>query len=104
MVAAIPGRAVMERGRLRIGYVEVESLRQNILAEPGTRLRGHEFHCAWWDGSGSASPAYRIVNVDGRPEGYQRGNLLATFVHLHLAAEPSLAGRLVASCAKYSRR
>lgn len=104
MVGAIPGRAVMERGRLRIGYVEVEPLRENLLARPGTRLRGHEFHCARWDASGSAMPAYQIVNQGGRPEGHQRGNLLATFVHLHLATEPSLAGRFVASCANYSRR
>ncbi|MGH2621946.1 MAG: cobyrinate a,c-diamide synthase, partial [Anaerolineales bacterium] len=103
MVGAIPGRAVMERGRLRIGYVEVEPLRQNILARPGTRLRGHEFHCARWDDSGFASPAYRLLNLDGRPEGYQCGNLLATFVHLHLATDPSLAGRFVASCAMYPR-
>jgi cobyrinic acid a,c-diamide synthase len=101
MVGAVPGRAVMERGRLRIGYVEVEPLGENILAGPGTRLRGHEFHCAQWDGAGSASAAYRILNLNGRSEGYQRGNLLATFVHLHLATDPRLAGRFVASCARY---
>lgn len=104
MVGAVPGRAVMERGRLRIGYVEVEPVSENILAGPGTRLRGHEFHCAQWDDSQSASPAYRIVNLAGRPEGYQRGNLLATFVHLHLATDSSLAGRFVASCARYPGR
>ena len=38
------------------------------------------------------------------PEGYQCGNLLATFVHLHLATDPSLAGRFVASCARYPGR
>jgi cobyrinic acid a,c-diamide synthase len=104
MVGAVPGRAVMERGRLRIGYVEVEPLGENILAGPGTRLRGHEFHCAQWDGGGSARPAYRILNLDGRSEGYQCGNLLATFVHLHLATDPSLAGRFVASCALYPKK
>jgi cobyrinic acid a,c-diamide synthase len=104
MVGAVPGRAVMERGRLRIGYVEVEPLGENILAGPGTRLRGHEFHCARWDGAGSASPAYSIVNLDGRPEGYQCGNLLATFIHLHLATDASLAGRFVASCAQYPKQ
>ena len=67
----------------------------------GTRLRGHEFHCAQWDGGGSARPAYRVLNLDGRTEGYQCGNLLATFVHLHLATDPSLVGRFVASCARY---
>jgi cobyrinic acid a,c-diamide synthase len=104
MVGAVPGQAVMERGRLRIGYVEVEPLGENILAGLGTRLRGHEFHCARWDGAGSASPAYSIVNLDGRPEGYQCGNLLATFIHLHLATDASLAGRFVASCAQYPKQ
>ena len=39
-----------------------------------------------------------------RAEGYQWGNLLATFVHLHLATDPSLAGRFVASCALYPKK
>lgn len=103
MVGAIPGWAVMERGRLCIGYVEVEPLHENILARPGMRLRGHEFHCAQWEGSEPAATAYRILTQGGRPEGYRRGNLLATFVHLHLATDPSLASRFVASCARYGR-
>lgn len=103
MVGAIPGRAVMERGRLTIGYVEVEPLHDNILAMPGMHLRGHEFHCAQWECPGPACAAYRILNQNGRLEGYRRGNLLATFVHLHLAIDPSLARRFVASCARYGR-
>ncbi len=104
MVGAVPGRAIMERGRLRIGYVEVEPLAKSILAEPGRRLRGHEFHCARWEEAGSMSPAYRIVSRGGEPEGYLRGNLLATFIHLHLATDPALAGRFVASCDRYGTR
>lgn len=104
MVGAVPGRSVMERGRLRIGYVEVEPLGDTILAGAGTRLRGHEFHCARWEGARSARPAYRILNLNGGSEGYQCGNLLATFVHLHLATDPSLPGRFVASCARYPGR
>jgi cobyrinic acid a,c-diamide synthase len=104
MVGAVPGRAVMERGRVRIGYVEVEPLGKSVLAEPGRRLRGHEFHSARWEGAGSVSPAYRIVNRGGELEGYLRGNLLATFVHLHLATDSGLAGRFVASCDLYGTR
>ncbi len=103
MVGAVPGRAMMER-RLRIGYVEVEPLYDNILAGPGMRLRGHEFHCAQWDDPKPAFAAYRILNQGGRHEGYVRGNLLATFVHLHLATDSRLAGRFVASCARYGGR
>ncbi len=104
MVGAVPGRAVMERGRLRIGYVEVEPLSDTILAGPGTRLRGHEFHCAQWEDPEPAFSAYRILNQGGRREGYVRGNLLATFVHLHLATDPTLADRFVAACARYAER
>ena len=39
-----------------------------------------------------------------RPEGYHCGTLLATFVHLHLATDPSLAGRFVVSCARYPKK
>jgi len=104
MVGAVPGRTVMARGQLRIGYVEVEPIRETILAGPGMRLRGHEFHCARWEHGGAARPAYRIVNMDGRLEGHHRGNLLATFVHLHLATDARLAERFVAACASVPRR
>jgi cobyrinic acid a,c-diamide synthase len=104
MVGTVPGRAIMERGRVRIGYVEVEPIEKSVLAEPGMRLRGHEFHGARWEPAGSVSPAYRIVNRGGEPEGYVRGDLLATFVHLHLATDPTLAGRFVASCDRYGTR
>ncbi len=104
MVGAVPGRAVMERGSVRIGYVEVDPVRKSVLAEPGRRLRGHEFHSARWEGAESVSPAYRIVNRGGEPEGYTQGNLLASFVHLHLATDVGLAGRFVASCDRYGTR
>jgi cobyrinic acid a,c-diamide synthase len=104
MVGAVPGRAVMERGRVRIGYVEVEPLRATVLAEPGRRLRGHEFHAARWEGAESSTAAYRIVNREGELEGFTDGNLLATFVHLHLATDSALADRFVASCERYGTR
>lgn len=103
MVGLVPGWCSMRDGRLRLGYVEVRSLRDTPLGPSGTLARGHEFHWSRWDGPDPASGAYRVLNQSDRPEGYARGNVLASFVHLHFGANPDLAPAFV-ECAHAYRR
>ena len=65
-------------------------------------MRGHEFH---W--SGLAAPAnddvaaYRVLDQDGRADGYRVGSVTATYVHAHLASRPDLAPNFVATAAAF---
>jgi cobyrinic acid a,c-diamide synthase len=92
MVGIIPARAEMTE-RLTLGYRELEVLGDSPLAVAGQRLRGHEFHYSKLVTNTPMPPAYRMS--DGRQEGFLLGNVLASYVHVHLGSDPRLAERLV---------
>ncbi|MEV6009027.1 cobyrinate a,c-diamide synthase [Streptomyces sp. NPDC051976] len=85
--------------RLTLGYREAVALGDNILAAAGTRVRGHEFHRTQLTPGAGASPAWGFARPERRVEGFAQGNVHASYLHVHWAAEPSLARRFVESCA-----
>ncbi|PTA68612.1 cobyrinate a,c-diamide synthase [Deinococcus arcticus] len=98
MCGVIPYRTRMAPN-LTLGYREATTLGASVLAPAGTALRGHEFHHSVLTHA-PTRPAYRWTGWDGQEvtEGYAAGNVLASYLHLHLGAEPLLAARLVAAC------
>ena len=101
-VGLLPARAVLRGKRVTIGYAEARARRDNPLLAAGHLARGHEFH---WSSLEEPFPseygAYELA--DGRVEGYQRDNLLASYVHLHFASNPLLAPKFVAACGGVGR-
>jgi cobyrinic acid a,c-diamide synthase len=93
-------------GKLKsLGYAEV-TLREDSLWGPrGTTLRGHEFHY-----SEITKPlptdsvwqrVYSVKQRSGEPfklEGFQRGRILASYVHLHFASHPRAIEAFLANC------
>jgi cobyrinic acid a,c-diamide synthase len=106
LVGLVPGRCRMEQRRVALGYVEALALADNILVPAGTVLRGHEFHYSSLEPEGEPSPAYMLSKLGGagRPDGYVRGNLLASYLHLHLAGHPGAARGLIHSCLRYKEQ
>lgn len=104
MVGIFPYETVMGRRVRAIGYVEVEAQRPTCLLGRGERARGHEFH--WSSLSGEVGEtAYRMVEgfgLDGRRDGLVYRNVLASYVHLHLAAVPQAAKRFVDACEAFA--
>ncbi len=100
LAGLVPGWSMMTQKLSRMGYVEVEVRRDNILMPARTRLRGHEFH---WSALEEAlpSPAYKMTHPHITDEGYAEGNLLASYVHLHFGTDPQLAPNFVRSCLRY---
>jgi cobyrinic acid a,c-diamide synthase len=92
MAGVIPAVAEMSQ-KLTLGYRELEVLADSPLATKGQRLRGHEFHYSAMTLRGPLQPAYRLA--DGRTEGVITQTVLASYVHVHLGSDPSLAERLV---------
>ena len=67
------------------------------MASAGEQLRGHEFHYSALDRPGDA---LALCGRDGtRSEGFATPSLLATYLHLHLGADPRPAERFVAAAA-----
>jgi cobyrinic acid a,c-diamide synthase len=88
--------------RLTLGYREAVAVVDNALAREGTRVRGHEFHRTVIEpGAGTApgaAPAWGVTRPERRVEGFVHEGVHASYLHVHWAAEPSLARRLVTSC------
>jgi len=101
MVGVLPGGSRM-RQRLVMGYRQLVARRDSLLLRRGDQVRGHEFHYSdWQDGPAEPPAAYDVVTGEGEPpraEGFAVGNLLASYVHLHFAARPAMAGRWVQAC------
>lgn len=98
MCGVIPYRTRMAP-RLTLGYRDAAALSDSPLAPAGATLRGHEFHHSVLTHT-PTHPAYTWTDADGVrvEEGYARGNVLASYLHLHWGADPGMAARLVGAC------
>jgi cobyrinic acid a,c-diamide synthase len=83
------------------GYTEVELQNDCLLGQRGARLRGHSFHYSRVTRVGKIERSYRTRNLltqTENHEGYALGNVLASYIHLSLAAHPEAAAHFVRSC------
>ena len=82
---------------LTLGYRRARAGVDTPLALAGAELRGHEFHYS------SLEPAGNALTMSGRNgetrAGFASPRLLASYLHLHLAADPRIAERFVATAA-----
>jgi cobyrinic acid a,c-diamide synthase len=81
--------------RLTLGYRRAHAGIDTPLAPAGAELRGHEFHYS------SLEPAGDALTMSGRNgetrAGFASPRLFASYLHLHLAADPRIAERFVAT-------
>lgn len=105
MVGLVPAKARMQNRLAALGYVQARVLADNILAPKGEVVRGHVFHWSVLTGfSAPAAPAYALATPAGEhrgEDGFVRGNLLASYLHLHFAGRPALARNFVESCRRF---
>lgn len=87
--------------RLTLGYRSAVALTDSVLAPAGTRVRGHEFHRTTASPAAGPTPAWQW-SADG-PEGFVRGNVHASYLHLNWAGSPAMAERFVRAAVR-SRR
>ena len=102
-VGLIPASMEMTSKLQALGYVRATAIKDTLLAEQGKTLRGHEFHYAklTWNHAASIPHAFTLVGGRGsnhRYEGYTRGNLLASYLHLHLRFNPASAIKFLEAC------
>ena len=101
LAGAVPARASMTN-RLTLGYRRARPTVDTPLAPAGAELRGHEFHYSTIDPTGA------LLRWRGRAStgtaGFGGPRLFASYLHLHLGADPSPAGRFVRSASLTGRR
>jgi cobyrinic acid a,c-diamide synthase len=92
MCGVLPYATRMGQRLHRLGYVEATTRVAGPFGPAGTRLRGHEFHWSFVEGgSRPVEPVYSLKTASGAAsgeEGYRRGRVWASYVHLHFASCP----------------
>lgn len=107
MAGLLPIRFQMTERLVKFGYAEVEFLDDCLLGNRGDVVRGHSFHYSASETLEEMATAYRVrYSLSGKEEreGFSRGNVLGSYVHLNFRANPSLAGTFVrrALAARYA--
>jgi cobyrinic acid a,c-diamide synthase len=95
MCGVLPLRARMT-GRLALGYREAVAATATPWLDSGECVRGHEFHYTQVEPAGAeALPAAWTLSARGteRTEGFARGGVQASYLHVHWAAHQRLASR-----------
>ena len=91
MCGVLPVSAQMT-GQLTLGYRDAVAAADSVLAPAGLAVRGHEFHRTAVSPASSGPPAWAVGD---RLEGFVRRGVHASYLHLHWAARPELAARVV---------
>jgi cobyrinic acid a,c-diamide synthase len=99
-MAGVVDTAVTMRGGRVLGYRSATTTCPSPLGPAGTQMRGHEFHYSTTDPGGDA------LVLTGRhgttTTGFAAPNLLASYLHVHLAAYPTIAEAFVSAAASSS--
>lgn len=94
MTGIFPGESRMEGRLKRFGYCQATAMHDTLLAAEGETLRGHEFHYS--DFHTDFPPVFQFEKQrDGVTQqrwlgGYQMGNTLASYLHLHFYQHPEM--------------
>jgi len=97
MAGLLPLSIQMTESLVHFGYAEVEFL-ENGLAQKGTVLRGHSFHCSRINAAENVARTAIVrysLSKQSEAEEFAAGHVFGSYVHLHFAADPSLAARFV---------
>jgi cobyrinic acid a,c-diamide synthase len=105
MCGAIPAKARMA-GKLAIGYRDATAVAASACWTAGEAVRGHEFHYSRVDSDNGGDSAAWTLAARGqeRREGFVAGGVHASYLHVHWAAFPQAARRLVAAATRASGR
>jgi cobyrinic acid a,c-diamide synthase len=93
MAGILPIAIEMTKSLVHFGYADVEFAHDCLLGKKGTHVRGHSFHCSRILAHDPLRCVYRVhYSLSDRrgQEGFVRGRVLGTYIHLHFRSNPSL--------------
>lgn len=103
LAGVIPAVCAMQTKLETVGYVETTSLADTILTETGDKLRGHEFHFSRLTPDNEeqfpwAFAFFKARTGHGYQGGYAKGNILASYLHIHFLGNNKAAERFISAC------
>jgi cobyrinic acid a,c-diamide synthase len=93
MARVLPVAIEMTKALVHFGYADVEFTHDCLLGQRGTTVRGHSFHCSRIVAHERLDCAYRVhysLSDRREQEGFVRGRVLGTYIHLHFRSNSSL--------------
>ena len=109
LAGVLPIDTLMCKSLKTLGYAEVALASDSLWGSTGQTCRGHEFHYSTIvaDGRGCDGwqPAYSVRrrrDDAATTEGFCKGRLLASYVHLHWASRPQAVAHFLARCGEPS--
>lgn len=105
MASLLPVEVRMESHHLVIRYVEIRTTVDSVLGPRGTRARGHEFHHSRLVDPPPGIQAFKVRDSSGKrfATGFRRRNILASYLHLHFASNPTIPRAFVEECSRFRR-
>jgi cobyrinic acid a,c-diamide synthase len=107
MAGLLPASTKMHRGLQALSYVDVTLKEDSLWGIAGDSLRGHEFHHSTLTANPAGTEGWRPVysvkkRWDDAPvdEGFQKGNVLASYLHLHLPSRPAALEHFIRTCTR----
>jgi cobyrinic acid a,c-diamide synthase len=104
MVGVLNGKTLMTKKTL-VTYSLAEATRDTLLCSAGSQLKGHEFHNSIiTDIPSDAEFAYAMKMGEGtkdKKDGWMQGNVLASYMHIHFAQNPTIVKTFIANCKKH---
>lgn len=108
MAGLVPAVCRMQKKLQRVGYVTARVLRKSILAEEGDTIRGHEFHFSTMEPLEADFPwAYEMQGIrqkEPHREGYAKGQVIASYLHMNFDGSPRAADAFIRSCENWRRK
>ena len=99
MCGVIDGVATMTNKLQIVGYVEAEILSECIIGKVGDKIRAHEFHFS--TAATSDEKIFKCRRMRTGKEyfaGVCKKNLVASYLHIHFAGNPSAASYFIQAC------
>ncbi|HBQ64239.1 MAG TPA: cobyrinate a,c-diamide synthase [Clostridiales bacterium] len=105
MAGLFPYSCVMTEKLQRFGYVHLNFMKSCILGQPGSSVRGHEFHYSTVDAAPEEGRMevvkYRQTGDGPRwRDGYRQVETWAGYPHIHFWSNPETARNFVKNCTK----
>ena len=106
MVGAVPGKIKMTDRLQNFGYKEGRMRGDTLLGAQGSQVRGHEFHYSQrlMDGNLTQNIPYELEDRKSgqqQLEGFSKGSLLASYLHLNFLTNPKWAEAFVQTADLY---
>jgi cobyrinic acid a,c-diamide synthase len=107
MLGLMPATTRMSQRMQTLGYREATLAQDNFWGKRGDKIRGHEFHYSELVRRPDWPSVYQVTGVyshESASEGFQRHNVVASYLHLHFASRPKAVAHFVESLRQARRQ